>query len=402
MKEERFLVFGTGLSGIAAAELLIKEGKQVTLYDGNEELSVEELRRKHPGLSKTPVLRGAELTGERLPDFDIVVLSPGVPSDLPLVEQMRRAGLTVWGEIELAYRYGKGRVLAITGTNGKTTTTTLLGKIMEAAFSDVRVVGNIGVPYTRMAADATEESVIVAEISSFQLETVDRFCPQVSAILNITPDHLNRHHTMENYIAAKKRIAAGQRKGQLCVLNYEDPVLYAFGEQLKSSPDGPRALYFSSGHVLEEGIYLEDGAIFYRGQGGIQKVCRVDELQIIGRHNYENVMAACAMALQSGVSLEVIHRVLTEFQAVEHRIEYVTTKRGVRFYNDSKGTNPDAAIQAIRAMEWPTLLIGGGYDKESDYDLWIRAFEGKVKKLVLLGQTREKIQRTAMECGNPC
>lgn len=401
MKKERFLVFGTGLSGIAAAELLIKEGKQVTLYDGNEELSVEELRRKHPGLSKTPVLRGAELTGERLPDFDIVVLSPGVPSDLPLVEQMRRAGLTVWGEIELAYRYGKGRVLAITGTNGKTTTTTLLGKIMEAAFSDVRVVGNIGVPYTRMAADATEESVIVAEISSFQLETVDRFCPQVSAILNITPDHLNRHHTMENYIAAKKRIAAGQRKGQLCVLNYEDPVLYAFGEQLKSSPDGPRALYFSSGHVLEEGIYLDDGAIFYRGQGGIQKVCRVDELQIIGRHNYENVMAACAMALQSGVSLEVIHRVLTEFQAVEHRIEYVTTKRGVRFYNDSKGTNPDAAIQAIRAMEWPTLLIGGGYDKESDYDLWIRAFEGKVKKLVLLGQTREKIQRTAMECGFP-
>lgn len=401
MKEDNFLVFGTGLSGVAAAELLIKEQKHVVLYDSNEKLSVEELLKQHPGLGRVPVLLGRELTAERIPEFDVVVLSPGVPTDLPLVEQMRRAHLEIWGEIELACRYGKGQVLAITGTNGKTTTTTLLGQIMKAAFPDVRVVGNIGNPFTKEALSTNEESVVVAEISSFQLETVDSFCPRISAILNITPDHLNRHHTMENYIAIKEKIAGRQTAAQLCVLNYEDEVLRGFGQGLSENPDGARVLYFSSARVLKEGVYLKGDTICYSRGGKAEKVCRVSDLQIIGKHNYENVMAAVAMAAEFGVSMDVIRQVLVRFQAVEHRIEYVTAKRGVRFYNDSKGTNPDAAIQAIRAMQWPTLLIGGGYDKESEYDTWIRAFEGKVKKLVLLGQTREKIARAAEGCGFP-
>ncbi len=399
MREENFLVFGTGLSGAAAAELLLKEQKHVVLYDGNEKLSTEEFRRQHPALSQVPVLLGQELTADRLTEFDVAVLSPGVPADLPLVEEMRRAGMAVWGEIELAYRYGHGRVLAITGTNGKTTTTTLLGEIMKAAFSDVRVVGNIGNPYTREALSTTEESVVVAEISSFQLETADRFCPAISAILNITEDHLDRHHTMECYIEVKELIARRQTAPGLCVLNYEDQELRRFGQALEEKRDGPRVLYFSSSRALARGVYLEGDTIYLGTDKGTERVCQVQELSILGKHNYENVMAAVAMAAACGVSLDVIRQTLFRFQGVEHRIEYVTSKRGVRFYNDSKGTNPDAAIQAIRAMNWPTLLIGGGYDKQSEYDTWIRAFDGKVKKLILLGQTREDIADTAVRCG---
>lgn len=394
-KEKKFLVFGTGISGIAAAELLKKENLEVVLYDGNAALDAETVRTKSDLLAEVPILLG-ELPEEELKEIDIAVLSPGVPTDLPVVERMKKQGIQIWGEIELAYVLGKGKVLAITGTNGKTTTTTLLGEIMKAACEDVKVVGNIGIPYTGVAAETTENTVIVAEISSFQLETIHSFCPQVCAILNITPDHLNRHHTMENYIAAKEDITKNQGKEQTCVLNYEDEVLREFGRHVSAN-----VLYFSSRRKLERGIYLEGEEIRYADGNSEKLVCNIKELQIIGNHNYENVMAAAAMALSFGVPMETIHEVLVRFQAVEHRIEYVTKKRGVRFYNDSKGTNPDAAIQAIRAMKWPTLLIGGGYDKGSEYDTWIQAFDGKVKKLVLLGVTREKIAQTAEKCGFP-
>ena len=394
-KEKRFLVFGTGISGIAAAELLIKEQMDVVLYDGNEAADISAIREKSPALADVPILLG-ELPEQTISKIDIAVLSPGVPTDLPVVEHMRKQNIAIWGEIELAYVFGKGRVLAVTGTNGKTTTTTLLGEIMKAAYKDVKVVGNIGIPYTGVASDTTEDTVIVAEISSFQLETIHSFCPEVSAILNITPDHLNRHHTMENYIAVKESITGNQTKEQTCVLNYEDDVLREFGKTIPA-----QVLYFSSRRKLKMGLYLEGEEIRYADGQTDRLVCGIRELQIIGKHNYENVMAATAMALSFGVSLEKIREVLVRFQAVEHRIEYVTEKRGVRFYNDSKGTNPDAAIQAIRAMQWPTLLIGGGYDKGSEYDDWIRAFDGKVKKLVLLGATREKIADTAVKCGFP-
>ena len=394
LKGKKVLVFGSGKSGIAAVKLLYHQKADIVLFDGNIELDVSRVKEALGEIAGSIRIKLGNLEKEELETLDLAVLSPGVPVDLPIVEAMKNAGVKIWGEIELAYRCGRGNVLAITGTNGKTTTTSLLGEIMGAAYEDVRVVGNIGVPYTEMVEGSTEDTVTVAEISSFQLETIDTFCPKVSAVLNITPDHLNRHHTMENYIAAKLSITKNQTMEDTCVLNYEDEELRKFGEIAKVS-----VLYFSSARKLEKGLYLDGRDIMYADGTNVEKVICVDELNILGMHNYENAMAASAMALSYGVDLGVIRTVLRQFQAVEHRIEYVTEKRGVRFYNDSKGTNPDAAIKGIQAMDRPTCLIGGGYDKESEYDEGIDSFNGKVKKLVLIGQTREKIAQTAEKHG---
>ena len=390
---KRVLVVGSGISGIAATELLKKQQIEVVLFDGNKDLDIKALKQKAPVFSDVEIILG-ELKEEVMDAIDLVVLSPGVPTDLPMVNALRDKQIPIWGEIELAYFFGKGRIVAITGTNGKTTTTALTGEIMANYFADVKVVGNIGIPYTSVAADTTEDTVTVAEISSFQLETTHEFAPVVSAILNITPDHLNRHHTMECYIEAKESITKKQKDTDTCVLNYEDEVLRAFGEQLHT-----KVLFFSSRQKLERGLYLDGEEIFYADDTGAHLVINVNELNILGRHNYENVMAAVGMSLSIGVPMEKIVEVLKRFQAVEHRIEYVTEKRGVKFYNDSKGTNPDAAIKGIQAMNRPTYLIGGGYDKDSEYDEWIECFDGKVKKLVLIGQTREKIADCAKAHG---
>ena len=393
IEEQKVLVVGTGISGIAAAELLQSKNVDTVLFDGNKELDVNKLYEKAPKLKEMPIILG-ELTEEQMHEFGVAVLSPGVPTDLPMVERLRAQNVAIWGEIELAYYFGKGRLIAITGTNGKTTTTALTGAIMKNYYKDVRIVGNIGIPYTSAAATMTDDTVTVAEISSFQLETIHDFCPEVSAILNITEDHLNRHHTMECYIKTKEDITRNQTKDQVCVLNYEDEVLRSFGE---SAP--AKVVYFSSHRKLDNGFYLEGEDIYYAVDGQRTHVINVNELNLLGRHNYENVMAACAMSVNFGVPMDKIVEVLKTFQAVEHRIEYVTEKRGVKFYNDSKGTNPDAAIQGIRAMNRPTFLIGGGYDKQSEYDEWIEAFDGKVKKLVLIGQTAEKIENCAHRHG---
>ncbi len=387
------LIVGTGKSGVAAAELLQKKQAKLIIFDGNKELKEAQIKEKSEAFSDARIVLG-ELPESVMDELDLAVLSPGVPTDLPMVNAIRDKKIPIIGEIELAYQCAKGKILAITGTNGKTTTTALLGEIMKNYFPDVKVVGNIGIPYTSVAADTTDETVTVAEISSFQLETAVEFKPDISAILNITPDHLNRHHTMENYIAAKESITKNQTAENTCVLNYEDEVLRRFGDGLQT-----KVVYFSSARKLENGYYLDGTDICRSVNGREERICNVEELNLLGKHNYENVMAATAMADSFGVPMEKIKEVLVRFQAVEHRIEYVTEKRGVKFYNDSKGTNPDAAIQGIRAMNRPTLLIGGGYDKQSEYDEWIQAFDGKVKKLVLIGATREKIAATARKCG---
>ena len=393
LQNKKVLVFGTGISGIAASKLLESNGALPVLFDGNKELKAEAVREKLPAGSGAQIIIG-ELPQEVIDTLDLVVLSPGVPTDLPVVNAMRDKGLRIWGEVELAYEYSRGDVLAITGTNGKTTTTSLLGAIMQHAKESAFIVGNIGIPYTEMAEQTKDSSVTVAEISSFQLETIERFRPRVSAILNITPDHLNRHHTMEEYIRVKELITANQTAEDTCVLNYEDEILREFGKTVKCD-----LIYFSSLHQLEKGIYLNGENIEYNDGTGAVTVCSVKELNLPGRHNHENVMAAVAMALAYGVSLEDIRYVLVRFTAVEHRIEFVTEVNGVVYYNDSKGTNPDAAIKGIQAMDRPTLLIGGGYDKNSSYEEWIEAFDGKVRYLVLIGQTREKIAAAARGCG---
>lgn len=399
VKDKNVLVFGSGISGEAACALLLKEEAKVILYDGNDKLNSEEIRAKiEGGDSESLEIVLGTLEGDRkeelLDKLSLVVMSPGVPTDLPIVNEMREKGLPIWGEIELAYVFGKGDVLAITGTNGKTTTTSLLGEIMKNYAQSSFVVGNIGNPYTSIALQTREDSVIVAEMSSFQLETIQTFRPRVSAILNITPDHLNRHHTMEAYVNAKKNIAKNQTEDDYCILNYEDRLTREFGEEIKAN-----VLYFSSQRKLEEGIYLEEGNIIYNYGGVKETICHVDELQILGTHNHENVMAACAMAAVYGVPVDVIRESVKVFKGVEHRIEYVTEKKGVTYYNDSKGTNPDAAIKGIQAMKRPTVLIGGGYDKGSEYTEWINSFDGKVKKLILLGDTKEKIAADAEKCG---
>ncbi len=392
MNNQKVLVFGSGISGIGATRLLEQVGREVILYDGNASLDAEKIKKQIGEQTKAEVILG-DLQEDVMKTLDLVVMSPGVPTDLPIVNKMRDMGIPIWGEIELAFTYGKGDVLAITGTNGKTTTTALLGEIMKNYKKSVYVVGNIGNPYTEVALDMSEESVAVAEVSSFQLETIHEFRPCVSAILNITPDHLNRHHTMEAYIEAKEDVAKNQTKDDTCVLNYEDEVLRKFGENVNAE-----VLYFSSQRKLDKGIYLENGNIVYKDNEETV-VCHVEELQLLGTHNYENVMAASAMAIAYGVPMDVIRKTIKAFAGVAHRIEFVCEKHGVAYYNDSKGTNPDAAIKAVEAMNRKTLLIGGGYDKDSEYEEWIQSFDGKVKHLVLLGQTREKIAATARRLG---
>ncbi len=394
VKNKTVLVVGTGISGIGAVELLCKENAKPILFDANDNLKRDDIEKKLGLEVRADIILG-EIPSTIEEKIELVVISPGVPIDSPLVENFRNKQIPIWGEIELAYQFSKGKILAVTGTNGKTTTTSLLGEIMKDYYNSVYVVGNIGNPFTKIALETTEDSVIVAEISSFQLETIHEFKPMVSAILNITPDHLNRHHTMENYIAVKETIAKNQTKKETCVLNYEDENTRAFGAQL-----GVRVIYFSSVRVLEKGIYTyEDDIYFADGSMAPRKLINIHDMKLIGQHNVENVMAAIAMAVSFGVPIEDIIATVKKFKGVEHRIEYVATKRGVAYYNDSKGTNPDAAIKGIRAMNRPTLLIGGGYDKENEYDDWIEAFEGKVKWLILIGQTRDKIAECAKKHG---
>ena len=397
MEKEKVLVVGTGKSGMAATQLLLRTGKLPVLFDSNAELDKDEILGKLSlsGDEKKQVeIVLGDLTEEQKQMLSGVVLSPGVPTDTEFVNDLRNRGLLISGEIELAFEQEKGAVLAITGTNGKTTTTTLLGEIMKATGKKTFVVGNIGNPYTLEAEKTDADSVTVAEISSFQLETIHTFRPRVSSILNITPDHLNRHHTMENYVKAKQDITKNQTKEDYCVLNAEDPYTDAFLEQCPAT-----VILFSSQRELADGYFYADECIYKAVQGKKQKLMNIHEMRLLGMHNVENVMAAIAMADAYGADMEVILNVVRDFKAVEHRIEYVKTVRGVDYYNDSKGTNPDAAIKGIGAMVKPTYLIGGGYDKQSEYDEWIESFGGKVRKLVLLGQTREKIADCAKKHG---
>lgn len=392
-QNQKVLVFGTGKSGIAAAELLQKKGASLLIYDGNDKLSAEEVRGRSEAFSKADLVFGA-LPEDKLKELTLAVLSPGVSLEKPEVQLLTKHNIPVIGEIELAYLCGAGRLAAITGTNGKTTTTALTGELLGAYYADTRVVGNIGIPYTQEAYTMTEDTVTVAEISSYQLETTDQFHPEVSAILNFTPDHLDRHHTMENYIAAKERITERQTAEDTVVLNAEDPVLRKFGKTLT-----PKVVWFSSEKKLNDGLFYQEGVIYTASHGEAEPLIAVSELQILGKHNYENAMAAAGIAFAMGVPRDVIVKGLAAFKAVEHRIEFVTEIDGVRYYNDSKGTNPDAAIKAVDAMDRQTVLIGGGYDKSATYEEWIKTFPGKVKKLVLLGQTADKIAAACEACG---
>lgn len=391
LEGKRVLVAGTGISGIGAANLLTEAGIETVLYDGNEALNKEEIRQrvKYP----VEVILG-ELTNEMIQAFDLMVLSPGISVNAPFVQKFKEHKIPVWSEIELAYYFSKGEIAAITGTNGKTTTTALVGEIVKCQYDSSFVVGNIGIPYTNVALDTKEESVIVAEISSFQLETIQQFRPKVSAVLNITPDHLDRHGTVECYADTKLKIAMNQTENEYCVLNYDDLTTRAMGMRIQAVP-----VYFSRLEKLEKGVYLDGDDFVISWNGTRQVICTMQDINLLGGHNHENILAAIAISYFMGVKPEAILEGVRKFKGVAHRIEFVAQINGVAYYNDSKGTNPDAAIKGIQAMNRPTYLIGGGYDKKSTYDEWIDAFDGKVKSLILLGQTAEKIAKTAKEHG---
>lgn len=389
---KKALVCGMARSGIAAAKLLNRLGARVTLQDmkKREEISADVLALEGEGI----VLYTGANPDEIACAQDLIVLSPGIPCDLPFIAAAENAGIEVISEVELAYRLTPCPITAITGTNGKTTTTTLTGEIMKTAYSKTAVVGNIGVPYSEEVERLTEKDWVVAEISSFQMEKAKEFHPHISAVLNITPDHLNRHKTMDVYIAMKERVFAKQTAEDFCILNHGDVACRKMADKTAA-----KVFFFDSSETLAEGIYLDGDAIEVRWGAINETLIHVDELQILGVHNYENVMAAAAMGICAGIALDTIRTVLKGFAGVAHRIEYVATVDGVDYYNDSKGTNVDASIRAVLAMKKPIVLIGGGYDKGSSFDEWTKLFPGRVKHLVLIGVTAPKVRASAEKFG---
>lgn len=391
--KKKVMVAGSGKSGIGAADLLKKLGATVIIYDGNEKLNKEDVLAKLSDSKDVEVILG-ELEDSVIDNIDLMILSPGIAIDAPFVNKVREKGVPIWGEIELAYVVAKGKLAAITGTNGKTTTTALTGEILAAYYSHVDVVGNIGNPYTTTAFDTDEDSVTVAEISSFQLETIHTFKPDVSAVLNITPDHLNRHHTMECYTNVKMSITKNQDSNQPVILNYEDEILREYAPKLNN-----RIVWFSSKRKLDKGIFLDGKNIIYKDDNEEKIITTTEDTNLVGIHNIENIMAAIGISINMGVPANIIKEAIRKFKAVPHRIEYVDTVDDVIYYNDSKGTNTDASIKAIQAMSRPTVLIAGGYDKKVSFDDFAKELKGKVKCLVLLGQTAQQIADTVKKYG---
>ena len=389
---KKALVCGMAKSGIAAAKLLKRLGAEVTLQDmkKREDIAADVLNLENEGIVLYTGANPDDIACEQ----DIIVLSPGIPCDLPFITAAEAAGVSVISEVELAYTLTKCPITAITGTNGKTTTTTLTGEIMKAVYGNTAVVGTIGIPYSEEVERLTEKDWVVAEISSFQMEKANEFKPHISAVLNITPDHLNRHKTMEVYIAMKERVFEKQTAEDFCVLNYGDEACRKMADKTAA-----KVFFFSSSEKLEEGIYLDGENIEVRWNGIHETLINVNDLQILGVHNHENVMAAAAMAICANIPLDTIRSVLRSFAGVEHRIEYVATVDGVDYYNDSKGTNVDASIRAVLAMKKPIVLIGGGYDKGGSFDEWTQLFPGRVKHLVLIGVTAPQVRASAEKFG---
>lgn len=390
---KKILVLGAGISGISVACVLQNRGAQVTLSDSK---SAESLKNKDfSAIHECGVLLALGHQGEDLlQDIDWVVVSPGISIDIPLIKIAKTKNIKVMSEIEVAYQLCAAPILAITGTNGKTTTTTLIGEMVKTTDRNVVVGGNIGLALSQEVAEVGDNGIVVAEISSFQLEGSINFRPRVAAILNITPDHLDRHHSLENYIAMKERIFANQTKDDYIVLNYDDPTVREMANKVPS-----KVFFFSRQVELTSGIFVKDGMIILKWQGKTYIVCPVSKIQIKGGHNIENALAACGVAFFAGVTLIDMVQTLFNFTGVEHRIEKVTTIDGVTYYNDSKATNPESSIKALEAFDQPIILIAGGRDKNTDLTDFMTLIKEKVTHLILLGEAKTRFEKAAMEHG---
>ena len=391
-KGMKILVCGMARSGIAAANLLAEEEAEVTLADIKPE---SELKEAMTMVSRhVRILTGANPDDALVKGQDMLVLSPGVPTQLGYIQAAKDAGIPVIGEFELASGLCKAPVMAITGTNGKTTTTALLYEIMKAHNPLSEVVGNIGIAFSEKTKGINEKGICVAEVSSFQLETIVSFRPKVSAILNFSEDHLDRHGTFRNYVNIKARIFENQDETDYLILNYDDEECRGLAERA-----GAKVLYFSRKVCDIDGIFLKDGAFYLSAKGEVTYLLKTTELNIVGNHNYENAMAAMLMAHTMGVPAGSVTDSVKKFKGIAHRLEHVRTLNDVLYYNDSKGTNPESAIKAVEAMDRPILLIGGGYDKGSDFAPWIKTFENKVKKLYIIGAVSDILEKACIEQG---
>ena len=388
LKGKRVLVVGAGRSGLSAALFLRAQGARVTVSDTRSSVA---LAGAIPALMEAGVM--VEAGGHGLLTFrrqDLIVVSPGVPLDTPEVKQVIALGMPVIGELELASRYLKGQVVAITGSNGKTTTTTLVGKIFADAGLPTQVGGNIGLPVIELIEQATLETLNVLEVSSFQLETVVDFHPQIAAILNLTPDHLDRHHSFESYAAAKEKIFAQQAAEDALVLNADDRAV-----QMSAGKTRSRVYWFSGTKVVRQGAFVREGVVaFVAKEGGTtEPIMPVSEIPLKGAHNVENVLAAVCIARLAGVSAEHIRASVASFTAVEHRLEFVANVAGVAYYNDSKATNVDATMKALASFAGGIHLILGGKDKDSDYAQLAPLVRERVKAVYTIGSAAEKIER---------
>lgn len=392
------LVVGMARSGLAAVKYLSNKGYSVVVNDSKPEADLGQVLDELKSYENLEYILGKNPGKEILKDVDMAVVSPGVPLELDFLLELRSMGKEVISEVELAYREAQSKnikFLGITGTNGKTTTTSIVGEICKEAGLETYVVGNIGNPAISAVEVANPGAVLVIELSSFQLEAVYDFRPQVSTVLNLTEDHMNRHHTMENYAKAKANIFAKQTPDMVCVLNYDDQITRDMGKDCQARP-----VYFSRQARPKGGIYLDDKQNIIAVKDGQEiEIVNAADLSLPGGHNLENCMAAIGLCLHFGIDKNVIKKVLTSFKAVEHRLEYVNTVNGVVYVNDSKGTNPDSTIKAVQSYKTPIILIAGGYDKGSDFTELFDIAVDYVRTVLVIGQTADLIADTASKAG---
>lgn len=391
-QNKQILVVGAGISGIAVAEILAGKGASVTLNDNKQEKDL--LHDVTPAREAGVHIALGYQDNTLLEGTDMLVISPGVPPAIPLVREAEARRIPVISEIEVAYQLCRAPMVAITGTNGKTTTTTLLGELMKTAKADVVVGGNIGMALSKETEAVSADGIVVAEISSFQLERVRDFRPQVAAILNVTPDHIDRHGSVDNYRLTKERIFAQQSKDEYAVLNYDEPVVRDMASRVPST-----VFYFSRKAELTNGMFVKDGAIVLNWNGETKTVCPLADLQIKGDHNVENALAACSVAFLAGVKVEAMQAVLAGFGGVEHRIEPVRELDGVGYYNDSKATNPESSIKALEAFSDGIVLIAGGHDKMTDLTEFMTKIKERVTHLVLIGEAAGRFRAEAEKMG---
>lgn len=392
LKDKRVLIIGLGRSGIATINVVKTLGAKISIQDkmNKEDVDDDLLDRLN---NECEYLYFNSYPDENV-KFDYIVVSPGVDPEMDYIQNEIKKGAELIGELELSYRLSNSHFVGITGTNGKTTTTTMVGEIFKNAGLKANVVGNIGIPVLNYVMNEVENEYMITEVSSFQLQTTDEFKPHVAAILNVTPDHLNRHHTLENYALTKAKISKEQTKDDYLILNYDDKLCYSLKDKSKAT-----IVPFSRKEELDFGAYLDGENLVLNDGDKIINFVNRNELNIIGDHNVENALAAIAISYFSGIEVQFIVETLKKFQAVEHRMEFVREIDGVKYYNDSKGTNVDATIIAIKAIEENILLIAGGDAKSQNFDELAKMFPGRVKHLLLFGRDCKMISESCDKIG---